>query len=100
MNDQKTTLVITAIVNKSNMAELPFYLEQIQPIFANNGAKPVGRYKTVENISGIDSPDIISIFEFDSPETVNTMVESEEFTGLAELRERVFSKLNLVICVS
>ena len=100
MNDQKSIVVITAIVNKSNRTELPIYLEQMKSIFAINGAKPIGRYKTMQNIIGIDSPEIISIFEFKNPETVIAMVESEEFTGLAELRARVFSNLNLIICES
>jgi len=82
------------------MAELPSYLAQIQPIFAKNQAKPLGHYKTVQSLSGTDSPEIISIMEFDSVETINTMVQSEEFTGLAELRARVFTKLNLMISAS
>jgi uncharacterized protein (DUF1330 family) len=100
MKNQKAIMIITAIVNKANIAELTTYLEKIQPIFAKNGAKPIARYKTVHNIAGTDSPEIVSIFEFNSSETVNSMVESDEFTGLSELRERVFSKLNLIICAS
>ncbi len=100
MKDQKETMVITAVVNKANIAELPSYLEQIQPIFAKNGAKPIGRYKTKQNLTGTDSPEIISIFEFDNTDTINTMVQSEEFTGLSNLRARVFSKLNMMICAS
>ena len=100
MKDQKEIIVITAVVNKAHVGELQSYLEQIQPIFAKNGAKPLGRYKTVQNIVGTDGPEIISIFEFDKTETIDTMVQSEEFTGLAELRERVFIKLNMVLCTS
>ena len=98
MNDQKAIMVITAVVDKNNSDELPSYLEQIQPIFSSNGAKPIGRYKTVQNIQGTNSPEIISIFEFNNAEAINAMVESEEFIALGELRERVFSKMNLLIC--
>ncbi len=100
MKDQKEIVVITAVVNKTHAGELPSYLEQIQPIFAKNGAKPIGRYKTVQNIVGTDGPEIISIFEFDNTDAIDTMVQSEEFTGLAELRARVFSKLNMMQCTS
>ena len=100
MKDQKEIVVITAVVNKAHVDELPTYLEQVQLIFGKNGAKPIGRYKTVQNVVGTDSPEIISIFEFDNSDAINTMVQSEEFTGLAELRARVFSKLNMVLCSS
>ena len=98
--DQKEIMVITAVVNKVHVAELQSYLEQIQPIFAKNGAKPIGRYKSVQNIVGTDSPEIISIFEFDNTTAIDKMVQSEEFTGLEELRTRVFSKLNMMHCTS
>ncbi|MDX2359183.1 MAG: DUF1330 domain-containing protein [Crocinitomicaceae bacterium] len=98
MEDQKAIMVITAIVNKENIAELPSYLEQIQSIFGKNGARPVGRYKTMQDLAGTDSPEIVSITEFDNAEIIKAMVESDEFTDLAELRARVFSKLNLMIC--
>ena len=100
MKDQKGIVVITAVVNKAHIDELPSYLEQIQPVFGKNGAKPIGRYKTVQNIVGTDGPEIISIFEFDNTDAIDTMVQSEGFTGLAELRERVFIKLNMVLCTS
>ena len=100
MKNQKEIVVITAVVNKAHVDELPTYLEQIQPIFIKNGAKPIGRYKTVQNIVGTDGPEIISIFEFDNTDAIDTMVQSEEFTGLAELRARVFSTLNMMLCAS
>ena len=45
MEDSKTFLVITAIVNKQNIAEVPEYLGSVMKIFGQNGGKPVGRYK-------------------------------------------------------
>ncbi|MFT5723245.1 MAG: hypothetical protein ACI9JN_000354 [Bacteroidia bacterium] len=100
MSDNKATLVITAMINKANMTELPSYLEQVQPIFVKNGAKPIGRYKKVLDIVGVDNPEIISMTEFDDAETITAMVQSEDFTALADLRSRVFSKLNMIICTS
>lgn len=100
MEDQKITVVISAVINKASIAELPSYLEQVQPILSKYGGNPVGRYKTVRNLVGTDGPEIISIFEFDNADAIDTMIHSQEFTGLAELRARVFSKLNLMICES
>ncbi|MFT4601346.1 MAG: hypothetical protein ACI857_001526 [Arenicella sp.] len=98
MSDTKSILVINAIINKANMAELPAYLGAIGPIFGKNGGSPLGKYKGAEQISGEDGPDIISVMQFPNAEAIKTAVNSDEFKALAELRARVFSKLNLTIC--
>ncbi len=100
MNDQKAMLLITAEVNKENASEVPSYLQQIQPVFARNGAKPLGRYKTIRTVAGANSPDILTVFEFSNAQVIDAMIESEEFTALEKLRSRVFTELNLMICVS
>lgn len=97
MEDSKTFLVITAIVNKQNIAEVPEYLGGVMKIFGQNGGKPVGRYKTINSLIGEDSPEMMAIIEFDNPETIENMVKGEAFNALAELRARVFSKLNMII---
>lgn len=97
MENSKALLVVNAIVNKENMSELPQYIQGIGPVFAKNGGKPVGQYKTIEQIAGEDSPEMVSIVEFENAETIRNLVNSEEFQALSELRSRVFSKLNLVI---
>jgi uncharacterized protein (DUF1330 family) len=98
MSDQKALLMINAKVNKANAEEVQSYLGQIMPVFAKNGGKPLVRYKTVQDISGPDSPEMTTIVEFPSDRVINEMVNSDEFTALSELRNRVFSKLNMTIC--
>lgn len=98
MSDQKVKFVVTATLNKENMADLPSYLEQIGPLSAKFGAQPVVKYKTIAQLSGEQSPDLISIMEFPNAEVIKEMINSKEFTDMATLRERVFSKLNLMIC--
>ena len=39
MEENKTFLVITAIVNKQNIAEVPEYLGSVMQIFGQNGAR-------------------------------------------------------------
>ena len=97
MEENKTFLVITAIVNKQNIAEVPEYLGSVMQIFGQNGGKPVGRYKTVNALVGEESPEMMAVIEFDSPKTIEKMVEGEAFNVLAEQRERVFTKLNMII---
>jgi len=97
MEVDKTFLVITAIVNKQNIAEVPEYLGSVMQIFSQNGGKPVGRYKTINALVGEDSPEMMAVIEFDSSEVIESMVKGEAFNSLAEQRARVFSKLNMII---
>lgn len=97
MEESKTFLVITAIVNKQNISEVPEYLGGVMQIFGQNGGKPVGRYKTVNALVGEESPEMMAVIEFDSPKTIENMVNGEAFNALAEQRARVFSKLNMII---
>ncbi len=97
MEENKTFLVITAIVNKQNIAEVPEYLGSVMQIFGQNGGKPVGRYKTVNALVGEESPEMLAVIEFDNPKTIEDMVKGEAFNSLTEQRARVFSKLNMII---
>ena len=93
----KTFLVITTIIDKQNIAEVPEYLGSVMQIFGQNGGKPVGRYKTINSLIGDQSPEMMAVIEFDSPKTIEDMVNGEAFNALAEQRSRVFTKLNMII---
>jgi uncharacterized protein (DUF1330 family) len=97
MEAHKTYLVITAIVNKQNIAAVPEYLGSVMQIFGENGGKPLGRYKTINSLIGEESPEMMAVIEFDSPKTIENMVKGEAFNSLAEQRARVFNKLNMII---
>jgi hypothetical protein len=49
----RTVLVITAVVDQEHKQELQGYLSQMMQIFKDNGGKPLGRYKTIEKITGL-----------------------------------------------
>ncbi len=97
MEDKKTFLIITAIVNKQNIAELAEYLGSVMKIFGQSGGKPVGRYKTINALVGEESPEMMAVIEFDNPGSIEDMVRGEAFNDLAEQRSRVFTKLNMII---
>ncbi len=100
MNDQKAIFVINTKVNKVNMQEVQEYLGKIGPLLVKNGGNPLARYKTIQEISGNDGPEMISIVEFESAELINKMVDSDDFKALAELRAKAFNKLDMMICTS
>ena len=98
MENTKTFLVISAIVNKQNVAKLQEYLGTVMQIFGQHGGNPVGRYKTVEVLLGEDSPEMMAVIEFADTEVIKDLVKGEDFMALSEMRSRVFSKLNMMIC--
>jgi uncharacterized protein (DUF1330 family) len=97
MEQSKTYLVITAIVNKQNIAEVPEYLGSVMQIFGQNGGKAVGRYKTINPLIGEDSPEMMAVIEFADHKIIEDLIKSEAFAALAEQRARVFTKLNMII---
>ena len=100
MNENRSVLMITAIVNKDNMSELQDYLNNVLQVFSKNGGKPVARYKTAESLLGEDAPEMAAFIEFPNADTIKNMISGDEFKALSDARARVFSKLNMLICES
>jgi uncharacterized protein (DUF1330 family) len=74
------------------------YLESIMPVFGKNGGKPIARYKAVEQLMGEQGPEMVALIEFPSRDTIKSMISSNDFKALDDLRQRAFKKLNLIIC--
>lgn len=91
-------LVINAVVEQENQSELNGYLSQMMQIFKEHGGKPIGRYKTIEKVEGTGCPEMIALISFKDVSTIKNMLDSENYKSLSDLRERVFDKLNIVIC--
>ena len=97
MNENNVVLIITATANKENISELQGYLGGVMQIFGKNGGKPTSRFKTIENLSGNDSFEMMAIIEFPNAAAIKDMINGDEFQSLSEIRARVFSKLNMLI---
>ena len=98
MNDQKAILVVTAKINKANMENLKPYLEQAGPLTEKFNGQGVAKYKTIQELEGEQSPELMSVTEFPNVDSINQMMNSDDYKALDELRASVFSKLNLMIC--
>ena len=97
MENEKAFLVITAKVNKENMADVSNYLESVMPIFGKNGGKPFGRFKTVNKLTGDEGPEMVGIIEFQNADAITDLVKGEDFNSLSDLRTKAFKKLDMVI---
>lgn len=98
MTDVKSYLVINAIPYAEKAGQVMNYLSQIMPIFAANGGRPVGRYRTVDQLIGDGGPTQMAVFEFASDTTVKDMLAGEDFKSLSDLRDEIFERLDLMLC--
>ena len=98
--ENKALFMVTAIVNPAHAKELPGYQAQAMETIQTFGGTPVSRFKTIESLSGADSPEMVAVMAFPTTEDIKNMVNSDAFQALNDLRARVFSKLNLMISES
>ena len=97
---ENALFIVTAIVNPANAQELPGYQAQAMESIKAHGGSPVSRFKTVESLSGDDSPEMVAVMTFPSAQDIKDMINSEAFQALNDLRAKVFSKLNMMISES
>ena len=98
MEEARTYLLINTIPNPENMAGFQLYLSKIISIFMNAGGKNLGRYKTTEQVMGTSGIKASAVFEFPSAEVIKTMLVSEEFNALNQLRSEAYKQVDLLIC--
>ncbi len=96
--DNLAKLIINAIPNKENIQEVQSYLGNMMPVISKHQGKVVQRYKTLEQLTGENGPEMIVIFEFPNAQSIKTMIDSEDFKDLSESRAKAFTKLNMMIC--
>ncbi len=91
-------LIINAIPNPENMEKVQEYLSKIMPLFVQNGGAKIERYQAIEQLMGNSGIKMVGIFSFPDIENVKTMMASNEFSALSELRASAFKQLDLIIC--
>ena len=96
--EKKPKLIITAIPNPENMQAMQSYLEQAGPFAPKYGGIFVSRYKTIKHLVGENGAELMSIFEFPDAQSIENMMNDEEYKELTEIREKAFTKLNMRIC--
>lgn len=98
MASETRYLVINTIPDPENMEGFQLYLSKIIPIFQSCGGKPVGRWKTEEQILGDGGIKASAVFEFPSAQVIRDMVNGTEFRALDQLRSEAYKKVDLMIC--
>ena len=94
--DEKTTLVVTAVPNPSEMASVQEYLQRVLPLLTGAGGTLVKRLKTDKVIHGKPSG-MTLLMDFDSADAVTKVFESDDYAALLPARDRGFAEMNILL---
>jgi len=93
---EKSTLVVTAIPNPSEMESVQDYLKGVLPLFMSAGGTLVKRLKVDEIIHGNPSG-MVLVMDFDSDEKIIELFESDEYAALIPARGQGFKEMNILL---
>lgn len=88
------TLVVTAIPNPENMAEMKTYMEKAGSLAAPLGGGAPNRMKVTEVVNG-DPTAIVLVMDFPSKTALSAYFASDEYQSLIPGRSRGFKSINI-----
>lgn len=94
--DAKTTLVVWAVPNPSEMPAAHEYLHSVLPLLMAAGGVLVKRVKIAQVIHGRPAH-MVLMMDFDSADTITSFFESETHKALLPARDRGFTELNIML---
>ena len=93
---EQATLVVTATPNTEEMPSVQEYLQGVMPLLAGAGGQLVKRLKVAEVINGSPSG-MVLVMDFESPEAITGLFDSDEYAALIPTRDRGFKEMNIVV---
>lgn len=94
--NEKTTLVVTALPNRSEMEAVQQYLHGVLPLLEGAGGQLVKRAKVDKVIHGNPSG-MVLVMDFDSPDAITAMFESDDYAALVPARDQGFTEMNILL---
>ena len=93
---EKSTLVVTATPNPSEMESVQSYLQGVMPLLTAAGGQLVKRLK-VENLIHGNANGMVLVMDFDSDDAVTGLFESDEYAKLVSVRDKGFKEMNIMV---
>ena len=90
------TLVVTGMLNPSEMEAVQSYLEGVMPLLMGAGGTLVKRLKVAQVVSGRPSG-MVLVIDFPSERDVEDLFASDAYQALVETRDKGFSEMNMLI---
>ena len=96
MQENKTTLVVTAVPNPDEMASVQEYLQGVLPLLTDAGGTLVRRLKLTTVLHGRPAG-MVLVMDFESADAVAGMFESDDYKALVPVRDRGFAEMNILL---
>ena len=94
--NDKTTLVVTAVPNPDEMASVQAYLQGVMPLLTGAGGQLVKRLKVGEVVNGRRAG-MVLVMDFDSSAAVTELFASDDYAALVPVRDKGFSEMNILL---
>lgn len=94
--NEKATLLVTAVPNTNEMTSVQEYLQGVMPLFTGAGGQLVKRLKIDKVING-NPTGMALVMDFDSPEAITALFDSDEYAALVPVRDRGFTEMNILV---
>ena len=91
-----TTLIVTAVPNRNEMASVQEYLKGVLPLLTGAGGKLVKRLKVDKVMLGNPSG-MVLVMDFDSVDSITEMFESDAYAALIPARDKGFAEMNILL---
>ena len=95
MNDN--ILIVTATPAPDGQQEMGKYLTSVMPVLQSAGGQLISRCKISETINGEAGFAMVMTMRFENADTIRKLFASDSYKALIELRDRGFSKINIMI---
>ena len=92
--NERTTLVVTAVPNPTEMESVQKYLQGVMPLLMSAGGSLVKRLKVDQVIHGKPNG-MVLVMDFDSADAIAGMFESKDYATLVPVRDRGFAEMNI-----
>ena len=83
-------LAMTSIKPDAEQA-LNKYLSVVGPLMESAGAKIVSRFELLDNVTGNNDIQYVTLLEYPNEASIKMVFESDEYRSLADVKEQAFS---------
>lgn len=92
----KTTMIVTSTINPDEMESLQAYVQSVMPMLLELGGQVIKRTKITDVYFGEKPAELLLVMDFPSKEALKDMFDSETYQALIPLRNKGFSKVDIL----
>ena len=97
MDEEKSILIVAGFPDTNEQDALKHYTQNVGPLLAEAGGKPISKYAIKEKLHGEHSPANVFIAEFPSDNAIKAFFNTDEYKALLPYRNKAFKSINIYI---